>query len=265
VRNINQKIFRLLHCFDKRHQKHRKNIELKEVEPCCNVVQMSDLQGAAPHGRWERWSCLQRFLWQDLSLTCLNLNMDKKVLETVRTCGSFLFFCDLVETIRSSTRKIEEMCSNTVASVRATVATVAEDNKTPAPVAELKTRAQRAKAAKVKAGPEKQEIPVTRPTEEKVLLTSPSAAEKPKSFGNFFVGTSNDASDVIPAVEERRLLVLLRIHPDTTSDKIANFIRRKTGITNIRCHLMIPRGKTVNELEYLSFKVGVEVANYIQC
>jgi hypothetical protein len=25
---------------------------------------------------------------------------------------------------------------------------------------------------------------------------------------------------------------------------------------------MIPRGKTVNELEYVSFKVGVEVANY---
>jgi hypothetical protein len=53
------------------------------------------------------------------------------------------------------------------------VATVAEDNKTPAPVAELspavKTRAQMAKAAKEKAGPEKQEIPVTRPTDKEVL------------------------------------------------------------------------------------------------
>jgi hypothetical protein len=215
----------------------------------------------------------------------LNLNMDKKVLETVRTCGSFLFLCDscskllesvvmrrflseaeddladLVETIHSSTQKIDEMCSNAVASVRATVATVAEDNKTPAPVAELspavKARAQRAKAAKVKAGPEKQEIPVTHPTKEEVLLTSLSAAEKT----NFFVGTSNDALDGIAAVEEMRFLVLSRIHPDTTSDKIANCIRRKTGITNIRCHLIIPRGKTVNELEYVSFKVGVEAAN----
>jgi hypothetical protein len=43
------------------------------------------------------------------------------------------------------------------------------------------------------------EFPVyrsTRPTEEEVLLYSPSVAE-PKSFGNFFVGTSNDASDGI--------------------------------------------------------------------
>jgi hypothetical protein len=103
---------------------------------------------------------------------------------------------------------------------------------------------------------------VTRPTEEEVLLTSPSAAEKPKSFRNFFVGTSNGASDGIAAVEERRFLVLSRIHPDTNSDKIVNFIRRKTGITNIRCHLMIPGGKTVNELKYMSFKIGLEVANY---
>jgi hypothetical protein len=56
--------------------------------------------------------------------------------------------------------------------------------------------------------------------------------------------------------------VLSRIQPDTTSDKIVNFIRRKTDLKNIRCHLMIPRGKTVNELEYVSFKVGVEVTNY---
>jgi hypothetical protein len=170
---------------------------------------------------------------------------------------------ELVENIRSSTQKIDEMCSGTVASVRATVNDV---NKSPTPVAEpspvVQTRAQRARAAKEKAEPEKQEIPVTRPTGEEVLLTSPSAAEKPKSFGNFFVGTSNDASDGIAAVEERRFLVLSRIHPDTTSDKIVNFIRRKTGLTNIRCHLMIPRGKTVNELEYVSFKVGVEVDDY---
>jgi hypothetical protein len=51
----------------------------------------------------------------------------------------------------------------------------------------------------------------------------PTAAEKPKSFENFFVGTSNDASDGIAAVEERRFLVLSRIHSDTTSDKIVNF------------------------------------------
>jgi hypothetical protein len=78
--------------------------------------------------------------------------MDRKVLETVRDCGNFLFFCDrcsklqesvvmrrfsseaeddladLVENIRSSTQKIDEMCSNDVESVRATVATLAEDN-----------------------------------------------------------------------------------------------------------------------------------------
>jgi hypothetical protein len=189
------------------------------------------------------------FCGKTFHINCLNLNMDKKVLETA-ACGSFLLFCDqcsklqgsvvmrrflseaedeladLVENLRSLTQKVDEMVSNAVASVRANVA---EDNKTPAPVAALspavKTRAQRAKAAKEKA--EKQEIPATRLTD-----------------------------------EERRFLVLSRIHPDTTSDKIGNFIRRKTGITNIRCHLMIPRGKTVNELEYVSFKVGVGVANY---
>jgi hypothetical protein len=137
---------------------------------------------------------------------------------------------ELVENISSSTKKIDEMCSGAVVSVRATVADV---NKSPTPVAEpspvVQTRAQRARAAKEKTGPEKQEIPVTRPTAEEVLLTPLSAAEKPKCFGNFFVGTSKDASDGIAAVEERRFLVLSRIHPDTTSDKIANFIRRKTG------------------------------------
>jgi hypothetical protein len=191
------------------------------------------------------------FCGKTFHINCLNLNMDKKVLETVRACGSFLLFCDrcsklqdsvvmrrflseaeddlanLAENLRSLTQKVDEMCSNAVAAVRATVA---EDKKTPAPVAELspavKTRAQRAKAAKEKA--EKQEIPATRPHTD----------------------------------EERRFLVLSRIHPDTTSDKIGNFNRRKTYVTNIRCHLMIPRGKTVNELEYVSFKVGVEAANY---
>jgi hypothetical protein len=41
---------------------------------------------------------------------------------------------------------------------------------------------QKAKAAKVKAGPEKQVIPVNRPTEEEVLLISPSAVGKTKKF-----------------------------------------------------------------------------------
>jgi hypothetical protein len=79
---------------------------------------------------------------------------------------------DLVENIRSSTKKNYEMCSNVVASVRAAVA---EDNKTPAPVAELsptvKTRAQRYEALKEKAGPEKQETPATRPISDEVFLT----------------------------------------------------------------------------------------------
>jgi hypothetical protein len=84
---------------------------------------------------------------------------------------------ELAENIRSSTKKIDEMCSGAVASVRATVADV---NKPPTPMAELsplvQTRAQRARAAKEKAGPEKQEIPVSH-TEKEVLLTPPSALE----------------------------------------------------------------------------------------
>jgi hypothetical protein len=81
---------------------------------------------------------------------------------------------ELVENIRSSTQKIDEMCSNAVESVRPTVA---EANKTPKPVAEsspaVKTRAQKAKAVKEIAGPEKQQTPVTRPTDKEVLLNPP--------------------------------------------------------------------------------------------
>jgi hypothetical protein len=61
--------------------------------------------------------------------------------------------------------------------------------------------------AKEKAEPEKQEAPMTRPTDKEVFLTLPSASQKTKKFGNFFIGTSKVA-DEIAAVEERRFSVL---------------------------------------------------------
>jgi hypothetical protein len=98
---------------------------------------------------------LQRFLWQDLShklsepkhgqkstRNCSNLwqlsGLLRSMLQVAKQIVVMRRFLseaeddltDLVENIRSSTQKIDEMCSNADA-------TVPEDNKTPSPVVEL--------------------------------------------------------------------------------------------------------------------------------
>jgi hypothetical protein len=89
--------------------------------PICNelIENRDGIDGATCRGFYDK----------TFHINCLNLNIDKKVLETVRASGSFLFFCDrccklqesvvmrsflceaeadmaeLVENIRSSTQK----------------------------------------------------------------------------------------------------------------------------------------------------------------
>jgi hypothetical protein len=227
-------------------------------------------------------------------LNCLNLGIGQSSFKTFRNCKEFLFFCDhcrdlqknfvtrknfleterclsgLVETLQSFSQSVDEVCRGAITSVSATL------KKKPPPVESIiRTRAAKNKdAANAMSMMKKPIVTVTGINDEQpaISVDSPSIADDvfvtpsvtPKlgaSVKKGFYGVSEDNGE-ISVVEEKRYFVVSRIDPSTTTDDIARFIKNKTGI-DVRCQLLVPRGREVSELEFVSFKVGVCEADYL--
>lgn len=71
---------------------------------------------------------------------------------------------------------------------------------------------------------------------------------------------SAEENDGLQVVEPRKLLVASLFHPSTDSDKLSIFIKGKLNITDestVRVHKLVPAGKDLATLDYVSFKVDV--------
>lgn len=81
---------------------------------------------------------------------------------------------------------------------------------------------------------------------------------------NLFVGSL--ASEIVTSVEQRKSLVATMLHPSTKPDQLEAFLNKQLELPenqhHIRCSLMLPRGKDVSELDYVSFRVSAPESAY---
>lgn len=74
------------------------------------------------------------------------------------------------------------------------------------------------------------------------------------------VGSADENSDLL-VVEPRKLLVASLFHPSTESDNLAAFLKGKLNLPCesivVRVHKLVPVGKDLTTLDYVSFKVDV--------
>lgn len=90
-----------------------------------------------------------------------------------------------------------------------------------------------------------------------VSHTPQRSAQKTNSV---VIGSAVENSD-LQVVEPRKLLVASLFHPSTESDNLAVFLKTKLKIasdsTVVRVHKLVPAGKDLSTLDYVSFKVDV--------
>jgi hypothetical protein len=56
--------------------------------------------------------------------------------------------------------------------------------------------------------------------------------------------------------------VISRIDPATKPENILRYVKDKTGIEDVKCQLLLPKGRELADLEFVSFKLGVNDSNY---
>jgi hypothetical protein len=102
--------------------------------------------------------------------------------------------------------------------------------------------------------------PIATEIDEDFLTPLPPSPKKRPTTKGFF-GTAGETGQ-IAAAEERKVFVISRVHPATTTEGIADFIKQHTDTENVRCQLMLPRGRTAADLDFVSFKVSATAADY---
>jgi hypothetical protein len=104
--------------------------------------------------------------------------------------------------------------------------------------------------------------PATDGTLENDVFSTPKALpENHKVRNNGFYGTS-DADEHIGVAEERRHIVIPRIDPATKPENILRYVKDQTGIGDENCQLLLPKGRDLSDLKFVSFKLGVNDPNY---
>lgn len=73
--------------------------------------------------------------------------------------------------------------------------------------------------------------------------------------------TGSTATTDLMSVEERKVVVASMLHPTTDVGKLTTFLNKQLKLdkdsSSIRCQLLLPVGRTVEQLDYVSFKISV--------
>lgn len=75
-------------------------------------------------------------------------------------------------------------------------------------------------------------------------------------------GDGNPGSSVVAAIQadnSRFWLYLSNIHPDVSEETVTNMIHSNLGVNDVTVIKLVPRGKDVRSLSFVSYKVGMEV------
>lgn len=79
-----------------------------------------------------------------------------------------------------------------------------------------------------------------------------------------FVGTGDIAATSIKSVPETKYIYASRFANSTTPDALKDYLCTKLGLSEVAfdCRLLVAAGKDVNSLNFISFKIGVNVDLY---
>jgi hypothetical protein len=199
----------------------------------------------------------------------------------------------LIEILHTATRDVDLMCRSAVESVSAAVSALKKscplntekemEAVTPGgSVINLVSPVQTRRKSKKKRTIKKTLPPVKTPTvavtentsvqrtstpnevdNEEFLTPLPIPIPKKRTTTEGFFGTA-DTDGQITAAEDKKTFVISRVHPATTSDGIINYIKERTGIENIRCQLMLAKGRTISDVDFVSFKICAAEADYAE-
>lgn len=82
---------------------------------------------------------------------------------------------------------------------------------------------------------------------------------------NLVVGSAENACG-LQSVEPRKIVVASQLHNSTTVEQLKAFISEKLATggnqNTIRCNMMLPNGRSVEDVDFLSFKVSVPESLY---
>lgn len=107
------------------------------------------------------------------------------------------------------------------------------------------------------------------------VFPSPSAANKRRRTDDTFVGSpvsrktvvgsGTDVSIEIKSVEARKDVVASQLHTSTTEEELCAYLNdvHKLSTPNaMRCRMLLPNGKKVEDLDWISFKISVPESMY---
>jgi hypothetical protein len=229
-------------------------------------------------------------------LNCLGFTASTEFWKRFHKLDQILFFCDdckklqrdfvmrsnfleaersvagLIEILQTATRDVDVMCRGAVQSVNAAISslktqtgeTSVVDLVSPKVQAKTGGKKKKKKGATTSAleVPTRQRAPSTStPNQDDDVFQTPLPPSPKRRTSRGFFGTAGTASQ-ISAAAERKIFVISRVHPSTSPDSIAEFIKQNTGIEDVRCQLMLPKGRTVAELDYVSFKISATELDY---
>lgn len=83
---------------------------------------------------------------------------------------------------------------------------------------------------------------------------------------NMVIGSCETLNLNLQTVEQRRCVVASLWHPSTKADDLAKHLRQTLELpendTSLRCTLLIPAGRKIEELDYISFKIGIPSSRF---
>lgn len=68
---------------------------------------------------------------------------------------------------------------------------------------------------------------------------------------------SDEVVPLLSAIEDRRWIHASRFNPRTTSDSVVSWLKNKLNTQDIICFPLVPRGRSIEELRTISFKIAV--------
>jgi len=245
---------------------------------CRRTFHLNCLDKTIPDTFWKQFRKRNVFLF--FCNHCRELQksfvMRKNFLEAERNVA------ELIEILQTATRDVDSMCRGAVESVNAAVSSLKTKSKIKtsetsfvdlvSPKIRPKTRHRKKKTDKetphsvvtpivtVTAGGSSPQTSTPNDKDEFLTPLPPSPKKKKQTSKGFF-GTAGAAIQ-LSAAAERKVFVISRVHPSSTPDGIVDFIRQNTGIEDVRCQLMLPRGRSLSDLDYVSFKISATEVDY---
>lgn len=80
------------------------------------------------------------------------------------------------------------------------------------------------------------------------------------------VGSGTDLSSELRSVEMRKEVVASQLHTSTTEEELCAYLKEVHSLSDapnaFRCKMLLPNGKKIEDLDWISFKISVTESVY---